>query len=96
MVTSVPTDSLPNVFSWGASTKEEIEMMDNEPSLEQVMAEDINRRGQILWIRGLTRLQHQVRDVTVTNGRSLALFGFSLLAVNFQQQSCCVRCVICL
>lgn len=43
----------------GTMTKEEIEMIDQVEPAETSM-DDMGRRGQILWIRGLTRLQHQV------------------------------------
>ena len=60
----MPTECLPHIFSWGASTPQEIEQMDrayDEPdSMGDVGMDDMGRRGQILWIRGLTRLQHQV------------------------------------
>ena len=51
------------MFSWGASTPQEIEMLDRveeEPDSIEALPDDMGRRGQILWIRGLTRLQHQV------------------------------------
>ena len=63
LVTCVPTDKLPHMFSWGASTPQEIEMLDRveeEPDSIEALPDDMGRRGQILWIRGLTRLQHQV------------------------------------
>ncbi len=63
----MPTDSLPHLFSWGASTPQEIEQMDrayDEPdSMGDAGVDEMGRRGQILWIRGLTRLQHQVSNV---------------------------------
>lgn len=51
------------MFSWGASTPQEIEALDrveDEPDSIEALPDDMGRRGQILWIRGLTRLQHQV------------------------------------
>jgi Ca2+ transporting ATPase len=67
VVTTVPTSKLPHIFSWGASTPQEIEAMEraeDEPdSIDAGVADDMGRRGQILWIRGLTRLQHQIRVV---------------------------------
>ena len=45
----------------GAATQQEIEMMHREEQLDSMDgSDDMGRRGQILWIRGLTRLQHQV------------------------------------
>lgn len=58
LVTCIPTHRLPKNMVLGAASPEEIER------LEQEVEEDANAdeagRGQILWIRGLTRLQHQV------------------------------------
>ena len=36
-------------------------MNERQQEQEEETADDITPRGQILWIRGLTRLQHQVR-----------------------------------
>ena len=66
LVTCVPTEKLPHMFSWGASTPQEIEMLDavqDEPDSMEALPDDMGRRGQILWIRGLTRLQHQVGNL---------------------------------
>lgn len=53
IVTAVPTKKLvPKGWKFGSATEEEI---------RQQGAEDEDERGQILWLRGLTRLQQQVR-----------------------------------
>lgn len=63
VVTSIPTHKLPHCMSWGSASPQEIEMMPfDEPDLIEG-GDDMGRRGQILWIRGLTRLQHQIRVV---------------------------------
>jgi hypothetical protein len=63
LITCIPTSKLPKSLSMGAATQQEIELMHRETdqldSLDS--SDDMGRRGQILWIRGLTRLQHQVR-----------------------------------
>jgi len=60
-VTSVPTDKLPGKLPFrAADTKQEIELNERQPEPEEETVEDLTPRGQILWIRGLTRLQHQV------------------------------------
>ena len=65
LVTSIPTHKLPHMFSWGASTTQEIEELDrDEPDSMGAEGDDMGRRGQILWIRGLTRLQHQVGSIS--------------------------------
>ncbi|XP_064632110.1 plasma membrane calcium-transporting ATPase 2-like isoform X3 [Lineus longissimus] len=66
LVTSIPTHKLPHNLSWGSGTAEEIDRM--EENLEDApvdgVDQDMGRRsGQILWVRGLTRLQHQLRVV---------------------------------
>jgi len=43
-----------------AADKQEIELNERQPEPEEETVEDLTPRGQILWIRGLTRLQHQV------------------------------------
>ena len=49
-------------MTMGAASAQEIEMMERESINDDAsMVEDMGSRGQILWIRGLTRLQHQVR-----------------------------------
>ena len=65
------------MFSWGASTVQEIEALDRaeeEPeSLDATaMSDDMGRRGQILWIRGLTRLQHQVNVTSHLSNLAMA------------------------
>jgi len=61
LVTSVPTDMLPSRLALRpAADKQEIELNERQPEPEEETVEDLTPRGQILWIRGLTRLQHQV------------------------------------
>ncbi|XP_042239798.1 plasma membrane calcium-transporting ATPase 2-like isoform X8 [Homarus americanus] len=74
VVTSMPTKKLPkNVFSWGSGEPQTDPMADY--NLEDKLdsdGKDGKRTGQILWIRGLTRLQTQLCtmcDFTKTNLR---------------------------
>ena len=53
VVTCIPTKRVPKELSFGTVTQEEIEE-------EEDVVDDANLRGQMLWIRGLSRLQHQV------------------------------------
>lgn len=58
IVTCVPTKSLPkNICSWGHGEEEEEIIPD---VVDTAMPTEVGRRGQILWVRGLTRLQQQV------------------------------------
>ncbi|CAB3385776.1 Hypothetical predicted protein [Cloeon dipterum] len=61
VVTTVPTRTIPKIFSWGRGHPEETIALG-----EEGLDSDSDRKpraGQILWIRGLTRLQTQIRVV---------------------------------
>lgn len=63
IVTTVPTRKLPKILSWGRGHPEEYTEAINlggDDSRYDPMDEKKPRAGQILWIRGLTRLQTQV------------------------------------
>ena len=67
MVTTIPTSKLPKSFRSASMTPKELDEMDRDETDDLVgsMQDDMGRRGQILWIRGLTRLQHQVREIGI-------------------------------
>jgi Ca2+ transporting ATPase len=80
VITSIPNTKLPKKLSLGAATEQEIEMMEREAdTIDSLDADDMGRRGQILWIRGLTRLQHQIRVVNA--------FRMGLDADSFEKRS---------
>ena len=63
---------MPRQLALGAVTGHEIEMIerrtiDVEPD---DLSDDLGQRGQILWIRGITRLQHQVSFITTSSSES--------------------------
>ncbi|KAK4337199.1 hypothetical protein RND71_043298 [Anisodus tanguticus] len=63
VVTTIPTKKIPKKFTWGSGAPEQ--MLDPNGSLAEngstsSLSQDVKRTGQILWIRGLTRLQTQV------------------------------------
>uniref|UniRef100_A0A646QFN5 Calcium-transporting ATPase n=1 Tax=Hemiscolopendra marginata TaxID=943146 RepID=A0A646QFN5_9MYRI len=64
VVTSIPTRRLPKRLSWGSGTPEDlaanVSLGDDATGAD---AKETKRTGQILWIRGLTRLQTQIRVV---------------------------------
>ncbi|XP_059609750.1 plasma membrane calcium-transporting ATPase 2 isoform X4 [Phlebotomus argentipes] len=62
VVTTVPTRKLPKLLSWGRGHPEEYTEAINlgEERFDSIDSEKKPRAGQILWIRGLTRLQTQV------------------------------------
>ncbi|MPC18042.1 Plasma membrane calcium-transporting ATPase 3 [Portunus trituberculatus] len=66
LVTSMPTKKLPkNLFSWGSGEPQTDPIADltTEDKLDSD-GKDSKRTGQILWIRGLTRLQTQSVQAT--------------------------------
>ena len=89
-MTSVPTHRLIAKLPFGAAAaKQEIELNERQPEPEEETVEDLTPRGQILWIRGLTRLQHQVCQsmanyvvVTLTERRRFSLPLMCVLCKN--------------
>nr|XP_037281565.1 plasma membrane calcium-transporting ATPase 2-like isoform X11 [Rhipicephalus microplus] len=62
LVTTVPTKRIPKTFTWGSGAPEEMNATASlvEDGSSGSLSQDVKRTGQILWIRGLTRLQTQV------------------------------------
>lgn len=90
IVTTVPTRKIPKILSWGRGHPEEYteaialgedKLGDHDPS------EKKPRAGQILWIRGLTRLQTQIRVVNAFRQGLDARYGESLAEVLRKQTS---------
>ena len=71
LVTTIPTKKIPKNFTWGSGPPEE--MIDATSSLVEdgssgsLSQDAMKRTGQILWIRGLTRLQTQVCLIQLHN-----------------------------
>ncbi|KAL3290352.1 hypothetical protein HHI36_023694 [Cryptolaemus montrouzieri] len=64
IVTTVPTRKLPKILSWGRGHPEEYtEAINIGEEKFDVDSDKKPRAGQILWIRGLTRLQTQLRVI---------------------------------
>ncbi|XP_057374431.1 plasma membrane calcium-transporting ATPase 2-like [Daphnia carinata] len=66
VVTTVPTKKIPKCFaSWSREESEDISIAMVALAEDKVDADDekMRTRGQILWIRGLTRLQAQLRVI---------------------------------
>lgn len=65
LITSVPTRKLPKILSWGRGHPEEYTdaMHLGEERFDFIDSDKKPRAGQILWIRGLTRLQTQLRVI---------------------------------
>ncbi|XP_046405440.1 plasma membrane calcium-transporting ATPase 2 isoform X5 [Ischnura elegans] len=65
LVTTVPTRKIPKILSWGRGHPEEYTNTVNlgEEKFDPDSQEKKPRAGQILWIRGLTRLQTQLRVI---------------------------------
>ncbi|KAL5013629.1 hypothetical protein ScPMuIL_007899 [Solemya velum] len=63
IITSIPTHKLPkNIFTWGSSPPAD-GGHDTPDGEEDEQDDHTSGRGQILWVRGLTRLQQQIRVV---------------------------------
>lgn len=65
LVTTLPTKRIPKTFTWGSGAPEEMNATASlvEDGSSGSLSQDVKRTGQILWIRGLTRLQTQIRVV---------------------------------
>ena len=67
VVTTIPTKSIPKRFTWGSGDPEEIIEMSHGILGEEVssgsLSQDVMRTGQILWIRGVTRLSTQLKVI---------------------------------
>ncbi|RWS28782.1 plasma membrane calcium-transporting ATPase 3-like protein [Leptotrombidium deliense] len=75
LITTIPTKRIPKKFTWGSGPPEEI--LDATGSLVEdgssgSLSQDVKRTGQILWIRGLTRLQTQLHNQTVAQAQHQA------------------------
>lgn len=65
VVTTIPTEKLPKCFSVARATPQELEQFDasRKSGGAEEEEEEAGPAGQILWIRGLTRIQNQIRVV---------------------------------
>lgn len=64
LVTTIPTRKIPKILSWGRGHPEEYtEAINIGEEKFDVDSDKKPRAGQILWIRGLTRLQTQLRVI---------------------------------
>lgn len=87
LVTTIPTRKIPKIFSWGRGNPEDMAatMALVEDKYDENGHEKKRSTGQILWIRGLTRLQTQIRVVNAfrqgVDTRSLERTNPALAAV---------------
>ncbi|KAG8199832.1 hypothetical protein JTE90_000919 [Oedothorax gibbosus] len=64
LITTLPTKRIPKTFTWGSGPPEDMDQASMaEDGSSGSLSQDHKRTGQILWIRGLTRLQTQLRVV---------------------------------
>ncbi|XP_029665737.1 plasma membrane calcium-transporting ATPase 2 isoform X7 [Formica exsecta] len=63
IVTTIPTRRIPKILSWGRGQPDDIGAMNLGDENFDPDSDKKPRAGQILWIRGLTRLQTQIRVV---------------------------------
>ena len=67
VLTSVPNSAMPKFTKAGGMTKEEVEILDRRDAKSQQYVDELNEdMGQILWVRGLTRLTNQVSPPELT------------------------------
>ncbi|XP_043484089.1 plasma membrane calcium-transporting ATPase 2 isoform X2 [Leptopilina heterotoma] len=63
LVTTVPTRKIPKILSWGRGQPDDIGAINLGDEKYDPDSDKKPRAGQILWIRGLTRLQTQLRVI---------------------------------
>ncbi|XP_066588995.1 plasma membrane calcium-transporting ATPase 2 isoform X2 [Prorops nasuta] len=63
LVTTIPTRKIPSFFSWGHGQPDDIGAINLGDEKFDPDSDKKPRAGQILWIRGLTRLQTQLRVI---------------------------------
>ncbi|XP_076362615.1 plasma membrane calcium-transporting ATPase 2-like isoform X3 [Tachypleus tridentatus] len=65
LITTIPTKKIPKTFTWGSGTPDEHDhaIFHGEETSRDSISHEVKRTGQILWIRGLTRLQTQLQVV---------------------------------
>ncbi|XP_014296752.1 plasma membrane calcium-transporting ATPase 2 isoform X3 [Microplitis demolitor] len=91
VVTTVPTRKIPKILSWGRGQPDDIGAINLGDEKFDPDSDKKPRAGQILWIRGLTRLQTQtsnrslVQNVSVT-GRSPSQDYYMIRVVNAFRQ----------
>ncbi|XP_036145961.1 plasma membrane calcium-transporting ATPase 2 isoform X5 [Monomorium pharaonis] len=91
IVTTIPTRRIPKILSWGRGQPDDIGAINLGDEKFDPDSDKKPRAGQILWIRGLTRLQTQtsnrtlVQNVSVT-GRSPSQDYYMIRVVNAFRQ----------
>ncbi|XP_076232963.1 plasma membrane calcium-transporting ATPase 3 isoform X4 [Calliopsis andreniformis] len=63
LITTIPTRKIPKILSWGRGQPDDIGAINLGDEKFDPDSDKKPRAGQILWIRGLTRLQTQIRVV---------------------------------
>ncbi|XP_020289545.1 plasma membrane calcium-transporting ATPase 2 isoform X2 [Pseudomyrmex gracilis] len=63
VITTIPTRRIPKILSWGRGQPDEIGAINLGDEKFDPDSDKKPRAGQILWIRGLTRLQTQLRVI---------------------------------
>ncbi|XP_076220511.1 plasma membrane calcium-transporting ATPase 3 isoform X6 [Nomia melanderi] len=63
VITTIPTRKIPKILSWGRGQPDDIGAINLGDEKFDPDSDKKPRKGQILWLRGLTRLQTQIRVV---------------------------------
>ncbi|XP_020289547.1 plasma membrane calcium-transporting ATPase 2 isoform X4 [Pseudomyrmex gracilis] len=91
VITTIPTRRIPKILSWGRGQPDEIGAINLGDEKFDPDSDKKPRAGQILWIRGLTRLQTQtsnrtlVQNVSVT-GRSPSQDYYMVIGGELQER----------
>lgn len=83
VATVIPDSVVPTMRWFKKSTKEE----EDEHDVGYVDEDPVSGRGQILWVRGLTRLQQQVR-VCIVAFPALDMFTYCIFPQLFGLDRC--------
>lgn len=103
-ITTIPTKKIPKTFTWGSGSPEDLDAGGSlvEDTSRGSISQEVKRTGQILWIRGLTRLQTQVMAQYLTNMHALVVIlaylkqYLVITPVVSLPKSCSRQCMICL
>lgn len=82
MITFIPVHNLPKTFAVGRSVREEDIATHAVLSQSDGFGGEAKSKGQILWIRSISRLQQQVRLHVMVMSR-IHVLGFHVLELTF-------------
>lgn len=101
VITTIPTHKLPKrIFTFFSQPPPElaVDEIEGADELHPLESDTMGRRGQILWVRGLTRLQQQVKCFSFPSYLSPCVLSESglwccALYMSVKLSSCC-KCLL--